>query len=203
MSKTENPAEIYLVPVFDGEHDHVWCDTPAPGEGMREEDATRYVRADLVPASNEMLARRVVELTAERDAALAQLVEVQDNRTGKAPCERFCEALATKKMFDNLQEDNRRLRAQVEQLRDAGNDVYAELQQWALQSNHKETDAVFKAWRKARESTPAQCLAEIKARAVEDAVEATTSNKYSLPLRDACDLYEYANQLRQQAKAGE
>lgn len=45
--KTQNPAEIYLVPVFDGDHDHVWCDTPAPGEGMREEDATRYVREDI------------------------------------------------------------------------------------------------------------------------------------------------------------
>lgn len=47
IDKTQNPAEIYLVPVFDGEHDHVWCDTPAPGEGMREEDATRYVREDI------------------------------------------------------------------------------------------------------------------------------------------------------------
>lgn len=49
--KTENPAEIYLLPVFDGEHDHVWCDTPAPGEGMREEDATRYVREDIYLAA--------------------------------------------------------------------------------------------------------------------------------------------------------
>jgi succinate dehydrogenase flavin-adding protein (antitoxin of CptAB toxin-antitoxin module) len=47
IDKTQNPAEIYLVPVFDGDHDHVWCDTPAPGEGMREEDATRYVREDI------------------------------------------------------------------------------------------------------------------------------------------------------------
>lgn len=47
IDKSENPAEIYLVPVFDGDHDHVWCDTPAPGEGMREEDATRYVREDI------------------------------------------------------------------------------------------------------------------------------------------------------------
>ena len=47
IDKTQNPAEIYLVPVFDGDHDHVWCETPAPGEGMREEDATRYVREDI------------------------------------------------------------------------------------------------------------------------------------------------------------
>ncbi|WP_423186811.1 hypothetical protein ACO1PK_00930 [Alishewanella sp. d11] len=45
IDKTENPAEIYLVPV--GLDEYVWCDTPAPGEGMREEDATRYVREDV------------------------------------------------------------------------------------------------------------------------------------------------------------
>lgn len=110
----KTPEQIYLIP--DAEHGQVWCDTPAPGEGMREEDATRYVREDLVPASNEVLARRIVELTNERDAALAQLVEVQNNCTGVSPCERFCEALATKRMFDNLQSDNRQLKAQVEQL---------------------------------------------------------------------------------------
>lgn len=113
-----NYETIYLVPTdyVGGQLTYSWCDCPAPGEGMDPEDAIKYVRADLVPASNEVLARRIVELTNERDAALAQLVEVQDNRTGKAPCERFCEALATKIMFDNLQEDNRRLRAKLEQL---------------------------------------------------------------------------------------
>lgn len=81
IDKTENPAEIYLVPVFDGEHDHVWCDTPAPGEGMREEDATRYVREDLVPASNDVLARRIAELTeklSHHDYVIAQ----SENATG-------------------------------------------------------------------------------------------------------------------------
>lgn len=45
IDKTQNPAEIYLI--TDTEGDLVWCDTPAPGEGMREEDATRYVREDI------------------------------------------------------------------------------------------------------------------------------------------------------------
>lgn len=45
IDKTQNPAEIYLI--IDSEGDLVWCDTPAPGEGMREEDATRYVREDI------------------------------------------------------------------------------------------------------------------------------------------------------------
>lgn len=39
--------------------------------------------------------------------------------------------------------------------------------------------------------------AEIKAQAIEEAIKATSSNKYLLPLRDVCDLYEYADQLRQ------
>ena len=73
----DNPAEIYLVPMLGDDHDHIWCQDPAPGEGMREEDATRYVRADLVPASNEVLARRVVELTNERDALAAQVEQLR------------------------------------------------------------------------------------------------------------------------------
>lgn len=65
----QNPAEIFLIEVFDGEdYSHIWCDTPAPGEGMHEEDATRYVRADLVPTGNDVLAQRTAELTSERDA---------------------------------------------------------------------------------------------------------------------------------------
>lgn len=40
---------------------------------------------------------------------------------------------------------------------------------------------------------------EQQAKGVEDAVKATASDKYRLPLRDACELLDYANQLRQQA----
>ncbi|MEN3158249.1 hypothetical protein ABC502_07690 [Alkalimonas sp. NCh-2] len=55
---------IYLVPtdVEAGQVTYSWCDCPTPGEGMREEDATRYVREDLVPASNQVLALRIAEL---------------------------------------------------------------------------------------------------------------------------------------------
>lgn len=67
----------------------------------------------------------------EIDELKAQLAEVQDNRTGKAPCERFCEALATKKMFDNLQSDNRQLKAQVEQLRSAAKPLVDHYFNWA------------------------------------------------------------------------
>ena len=65
---------------------------------------------------------------------------------------------------------NQELAATVEALRAAGNEVYAELQQWALTESHKETDRVFALWRKARAATPQQHLAEIRAQAVMDAV---------------------------------
>lgn len=45
----KTPEQIYLIP--DAELGQVWCDTPAPGEGMREEDATRYVREDIYLAA--------------------------------------------------------------------------------------------------------------------------------------------------------
>jgi hypothetical protein len=170
-----NHETIYLVPTdYDGgQLTYSWCDCPAPGEGMDPEDAIKYVRADLVPASNEVLARRVVELTNERDAALAQLVEVQDNRTGKAPCERFCEALATKKMFDNLQRHNQQLKAQVEQLLKpakeaaealgfASHHLRGRASENMLMDMAEKADALISAIG----STPAQCLAEIKAQAV-------------------------------------
>lgn len=67
----QNPAEIYLVP--DTEHGLVWSHDPAPGEGMREEDATRYVRADLVPESNAVLCERIADLTRESSGLQAQI----------------------------------------------------------------------------------------------------------------------------------
>lgn len=62
-----NHEIIYLVPTdYDGgQLTYSWCDCPAPGEGMDPADAIKYVRADLVPDSNELLARRIVELTNE------------------------------------------------------------------------------------------------------------------------------------------
>ena len=36
---------IYLIP---DENSYVWCEDPAPGIGMEEEDAIKYIRADLV-----------------------------------------------------------------------------------------------------------------------------------------------------------
>lgn len=85
--KTENPAEIYLVPV--GLDEYVWCDTPAPGEGMREEDATRYVREDLydnllkgypdgmTPADVAKMKQANFELSAQVDQLQEKIFELQ------------------------------------------------------------------------------------------------------------------------------
>ena len=48
MSKTTTPEIIYLMEEIHGEGEWVWCDDPAPGVEMREEDAVPYVRADIV-----------------------------------------------------------------------------------------------------------------------------------------------------------
>lgn len=71
-AQQKTPAEIYLVP--DTEHGLVWSHDPAPGEGMKAEEAVKYVRADLAQ-SNEMLANRIVELTNERDAMTKRVSE--------------------------------------------------------------------------------------------------------------------------------
>lgn len=94
------------------------------------------------PASNELLARRIVELT--------ETVTVLSNKLAAKPSDSGYATL--------LAERDLAL-AQVEQLRDAGNEVYAELQQWALSESHEETNRVFELWLKVRNKTPTQCLA--------------------------------------------
>jgi hypothetical protein len=43
--------EIYLIP--DPEYGHLWCEDPAPGDGMDEGDAVKYIRADLVEKTEQ------------------------------------------------------------------------------------------------------------------------------------------------------
>ena len=53
---------IYLVPdTSEGRLGYVWCDDPAPGEGMDASEAVEYVRKDVSDA-------RIAELERERDA---------------------------------------------------------------------------------------------------------------------------------------
>lgn len=50
----DTPETIYLIPGedIDGAPCMVWCDDPAPGEGMNPDEAVKYVRADSVPSFN-------------------------------------------------------------------------------------------------------------------------------------------------------
>lgn len=103
-----NHETIYLVPTdYDGgQLTYSWCDCPAPGEGMDPEDAIKYVRADLVPASNELLARRIVELTNERDATKYKLAGVLDEISDF--CASLDGALMANQSADELADDIQR-----------------------------------------------------------------------------------------------
>lgn len=72
-----NHETIYLVPTdyIGGQLTYSWCDCPAPGQGMEPADAIKYVRADLVPASNEVLANSIAELTRKNSELQAMVSE--------------------------------------------------------------------------------------------------------------------------------
>jgi hypothetical protein len=100
--------------------------------------------------------------------------------------------------------------AQVELLRDSASEICDDyfdclerydIDSEDMNSTHKAHYDRMTALNWAVASTPAQCLAErdaeVAAKAIEDAIDAAPSRlKYSLPLVDVCELYEYANQLR-------
>jgi hypothetical protein len=72
-------------------------------------------------------------------------------------------SLVANNELEALKAERDALVAQVEILKNAGNEVYDELQQWALTESHKETDKAFRLWLKARKQSPQQHLAEIRA----------------------------------------
>jgi hypothetical protein len=59
------PETIYLIPGedIDGQLGWLWCDDPAPGEGMDPAEAVKYVRADV---HQELVA----EARTEKDSAM-------------------------------------------------------------------------------------------------------------------------------------
>lgn len=91
--------------------------------------------------------------------------------------------------ISNLEDENEALKVQVEQLRQAAM-----------------TEGAGPLMRAAIDATPAQCLAEIKAQAVIDAIDAHKNKLLTFDFDTAIrvtDLIRYANQLRQQADKGE
>lgn len=70
---TNTPETIYLIPGedVDGAPAMVWCDDPAPGEGMDPAEAIKYVRAGSAGAIERDVAFR------QRDLAYEQRNEIE------------------------------------------------------------------------------------------------------------------------------
>lgn len=144
---------------------------------------------------------RITELQ-QRNAELeSMLVEVNNNRTGVSPCAKFCEALAAKKMFDNLQRERDELAAQSERLKVF---ITKSAEKW---SGVDDLAATFNTLMMAVNSTPTQYLAEhdreVAARAVNKFSEHLIWDRMFAKSEVRAASEEYANQIRQQAKDGE
>ena len=112
--------------------------------------------------------------------------------------------------ISNLEDENEALKAQVEQL----NDLLVCMQNRAclfLQPNGEDEKDFINfvigvldgPEQRLAQSTPAQCLAEVKALAVIDAIDEHKNKLLTFDFDTAIrvsDLVRYANQLRQQAK---
>lgn len=113
----------------------------------------------------------------ERDELAAQLVEVKNNATGKSPCAKFCESVALAKYFQELRDESEKLKVERDALAAYLNTVKSA---WISIGNWPDTVDDKKILADAICSTPAQCLAEIKAQAVEDFAKAL-SNSVQVP----------------------
>jgi len=103
---TETPETIYLIPGedVDGAPAMVWCDDPAPGEGMDPAEAVKYIRADkhqdrieeletvvkvfrgcvetrMFPAKDSPCYDMMIRLVGERDDEETRLVQLQQAKS--------------------------------------------------------------------------------------------------------------------------
>ena len=152
--------------------------------------------ANLV-AGNEAAQELISIIGAERDELKSQLVEVQNNCTGISPCDKFCEALATKKMFDNLRTERDALAARVNALSAAAEQLLniddCEDEEDAATIHSNMNDVLLK--------TPAQCLAERDKAAFIAGYELCQSTQ-PVPAMRHHNLHgfaeQYANRIQQQ-----
>ena len=70
---------IYLIPDDNGTG-YVWCQDPAPGIEMKEEDAIKYIRADLVD---------------KRQAQQAKTKQTVGTESVTQPVIKFCQSCGT------------------------------------------------------------------------------------------------------------
>lgn len=104
--KKPNHERIYLIPgSYDGEHCYVWSDDPAPGAEDSPTDAVEYVRADLVPAGNDVLAKRIAELSRERDTALCSSLTKHLERQIAFSLKAFGPAKRTGGIIDHIRKE--------------------------------------------------------------------------------------------------
>ena len=88
---SDTPETIYLIPGedVDGAPAMVWCDDPAPGEGMDPAEAVKYVRADVRDvvqrkADNcEQEARQWRQEARTQSAIVAEIYEAVTGKKGE------------------------------------------------------------------------------------------------------------------------
>ena len=145
-------------------------------------DGSELIKASDAQAVISAMNVRFLALSNERDALAAQLVAVkQSGGTGMSPCANFCESVALKKDLDLLREHADKVKVERNAYAaQAGllNRLVISVQTRAalyLEPN-QETDAEFIQYvigaldgpdQRMAQSSPIQCLAEIKAEAIE------------------------------------
>ncbi|RKR79226.1 hypothetical protein [Marinobacter nauticus] len=99
---TETPETIYLIPGedIDGAPCMVWCEDPAPGEGMDPADAVKYIRAGSARAIERDVAFR------QRDLAYRQRdeIELKWSKAGQQLRESQMEADRVKKLAEKIRD---------------------------------------------------------------------------------------------------
>lgn len=165
------------------------------------------------PASNEVLANSIAELTRKNSELAAQV-----DSTGKDRDYERLHRLAAEGENSNLKEDIAYLAGQVEQLRTGFNQAI-ELLVTALHEPQQITESEIHELRTLEKQTPTQCLAardaDIKQKAIEPVLnklkaahgESTHPKAKTYLCEEALELclveINRINQLRQQAKGGE
>lgn len=99
----DTPETIYLMPGedVDGAPCMVWCDDPAPGEGMDPAEAVKYIRAD---KHQEIIDRQARAATQGMDAA-KKSAEIMERNAKKMLAESSPEAIESERKANAILTD--------------------------------------------------------------------------------------------------